>query len=207
MLKEETRNITVLFLFIQCIYLSFSSFYARHCSSPSAGMGRICYRNSSKQNRQKPDSTSEKWKWKLLSCVHSLWPQELYSPWNSPGQNTGVGSLYLLQGSNPGLKPRSPALQADSSPAESQGKPRNTRVGSLSILQWTFLTQELNLSLLHRRQILYQLSYQGLYVESKIGHKWTYVGNRNRHREQICGCQGGGNVGERIESLELADAN
>ena len=39
----------------------------------------------------------------------SLRPQELYSPWNSPGQNTEVGSLSLLrgifptQGSNPGL--------------------------------------------------------------------------------------------------------
>ena len=39
----------------------------------------------------------------------SLWPQGLYSPWNSPGQNTGVGSLSLLQGifptqrSNPGI--------------------------------------------------------------------------------------------------------
>ena len=39
----------------------------------------------------------------------SLWPHEWYSPWNSPGQNTGVGSRYLLQGilltqgSNPGL--------------------------------------------------------------------------------------------------------
>ena len=36
-------------------------------------------------------------------------PRGLYSPWNSPGQNTGVGSLSLLQGifptqgSNPGL--------------------------------------------------------------------------------------------------------
>ena len=28
----------------------------------------------------------------------SLWLHELYSPWNSPGQNTGVGSLSLLQG-------------------------------------------------------------------------------------------------------------
>ena len=27
-----------------------------------------------------------------------LWPQELYSPWNSPGQNTGVGSFSFLQG-------------------------------------------------------------------------------------------------------------
>ena len=28
----------------------------------------------------------------------SLWPLGLYSPWNSPGQNTGVGSRSLLQG-------------------------------------------------------------------------------------------------------------
>ena len=39
----------------------------------------------------------------------SLWPYRLYNPWNSPGQNTEVGSLSLLQGifptqgSNPGL--------------------------------------------------------------------------------------------------------
>ena len=29
---------------------------------------------------------------------HSLRPHGLYSPWNSPSQNTGVGSLCLLQG-------------------------------------------------------------------------------------------------------------
>ena len=29
---------------------------------------------------------------------NSLWPQWLYSSWNSPGHNTGVGSLSLLQG-------------------------------------------------------------------------------------------------------------
>ena len=28
----------------------------------------------------------------------SLRPHGLYSPWNSPGQNTGVGSLFILQG-------------------------------------------------------------------------------------------------------------
>ena len=28
----------------------------------------------------------------------SLQPHGIYSPWNSPGQNTGVGSLSLLQG-------------------------------------------------------------------------------------------------------------
>ena len=37
----------------------------------------------------------------------SLWPHRLYSPWNSPGQSTGVGSLSLLQGTFPtqGLNP------------------------------------------------------------------------------------------------------
>jgi len=39
----------------------------------------------------------------------SLQPHGLYSPWKCPGQNTGVGSLSLVQGifstqgSNPGL--------------------------------------------------------------------------------------------------------
>ena len=31
------------------------------------------------------------------SCL-TLQPHGLYSPWDSPGQNTGVGSLSLLQG-------------------------------------------------------------------------------------------------------------
>ena len=58
-------------------------------------------------------------------------------------------------------QPRSPALQADSLPAEPQGKPKNTGVGSLSLLQQIFLTQESDWGLLHCRWILYQLSYQG----------------------------------------------
>ena len=62
---------------------------------------------------------------------------------------------------SPGIKPRSPALQADSLPAEPQGKPKNTRVDSLSLLQCIFLTQESNQGFLCCRWILYQLSYQG----------------------------------------------
>ena len=45
---------------------------------------------------------------------------------------------------NPGIKPRSPILGADSLPAEPQGKPDNTGVGSLSLLQQIFPTQESN---------------------------------------------------------------
>ena len=56
----------------------------------------------------------------LESESHSIvsnfsWPHGLYSPWNSPGQNTGVGSISFPGDlPNPGIKPRSPALQADS---------------------------------------------------------------------------------------------
>ena len=49
----------------------------------------------------------------------------------------------------------------DCLPAEPPGEPKNTGVSSLSLVQEYFLTQESNRGLLHCRQILYQLSYQG----------------------------------------------
>ena len=61
---------------------------------------------------------------------------------------------------NPGIEPRSPSLQADSLPSEPPGEPKNTGMGSLSLLQGFFPTQEQNLGLVHCRQILYQLNYQ-----------------------------------------------
>ena len=101
-------------------------------------------------------------KWKSLSPV-PLWPHGLYSPWNSLGHNTGVGSLSLLQGSSqPRNRSQVSTLQVDSLPVEPQGKPKNTGVDSLPILQGVFLTQELNWDLPHCRRILYQLSYQCL---------------------------------------------
>ena len=45
---------------------------------------------------------------------------------------------------NPGIEPRSPALQEDSLAAESQAKPKNTGVGSLSVLQRTCPTHKSN---------------------------------------------------------------
>ena len=61
---------------------------------------------------------------------------------------------------NPGIKPRLSALQVDSLPSEPPTKPKNTPVGSVSLLWGIFPTQESNWCLLHCRQILYQLSYQ-----------------------------------------------
>jgi len=41
-----------------------------------------------------------------------------------------VGFPFSRGSPNPGIEPRSPALQADSLPAEPQGKPKHTGVGS-----------------------------------------------------------------------------
>ena len=77
----------------------------------------------------------------------SLWPHGLYSPWNSSGQNTGVGSL--------------------------------------SLLQQIFPTQESNRGLLHCRQILYQLSYEGSPYKLMDGnicscnHPWILLIGKN----------------------------
>ena len=61
---------------------------------------------------------------------------------------------------HPRIKPGSPVLQVDSLPAEPQGKPKNTGVGNLTLLQRIFPILELNQGLLSCRQIFYQLSYQ-----------------------------------------------
>ena len=60
---------------------------------------------------------------------------------------------------SPGIKPRSPALQADSLPAEPPERPKNPGVGSLSLLQGNFPAQESNGGLRHCRWTLYQVSY------------------------------------------------
>ena len=72
-----------------------------------------------------------------------------------------VAMLSSRGSSLPGIEPRSPKVQTDSLPSEPPGTPRDTGVGSLSLLQGNFRTQVLNWGLLHCKQILYQLSYQG----------------------------------------------
>ena len=118
----------------------------------------------------------------------SLRPLGLYSPWNSLGQSTEVGSLSLLQvvlptqGSNPCLlhcrwilyqlshkgspnESESVSVLSDSlqphglySPWNSLGQ--NTGVGSVSLLQGIFPTQRSNPCLLHCRWMLYHMSQE-----------------------------------------------
>ena len=95
---------------------------------------------------------------------HGLQPARLLCLWGFFRQEYWSGLSCPPPGDlpNPWIEPRSPALQADSFLSKPPGKPKNIGVGSLSLLQGNFLTQKSNQGLLHCRQILYQLSYQGI---------------------------------------------
>ena len=111
-----------------------SQFWRRDVQDPSTGRAGVCegpflvhrqpccalHWGKARQTRVLFESESE-------SCSvmsDPLQPRGLHTPWNSPGQNTGVGSLSLLQGIFPtqGWNPGLPPLQADSLSAEPQGK-------------------------------------------------------------------------------------
>ena len=125
-----------------------------------------------------------------LSVVSSsLRPHVLYSPWNSPGQSTGVGSPSLLQGifRTQGLNPDLPHCRQIHFASRAIREPKNTGVGSLSFLQQIFQTHKSNQGLLLCRRILYQLSYQGSPSELDICDQT--VGRLRRFvRWRITGC-------------------
>ena len=106
---------------------------------------------------------SLKWKWKSVNCIQlfatqwTIWSMEF----SRPKHWSGLPFPYPGDLPNPGIQPRFPALEADSLPAEPQGKPKNTGLGSLSLPQGIFPTQESNWGFLPCRPILYQLSYEG----------------------------------------------
>ena len=81
--------------------------------------------------------------------------------------------IFPAQGS------RSSTLQENPLRSQPPGKPMNTGVDSLSLLQGIFPTQESNQGLLHCRWILYQLSYRGLFLVSmhfrQLGAVWIHL--------------------------------
>ena len=127
----------------------------------------------------------------FLKDPDSLWPHYLVHGLLQARTQEWVAFPFSRGSSHPGIKPMSPPLQADSLPAEPQGKPKNTGVGSLSLLQWNFLTQELNQNLLHCRQILYQLSCEGnplygtgrVYVINTGLERWACVDMNYKDKE------------------------
>ena len=126
----------------------------------------------------------------------SLQPHGLHSPWNSPGQNTGVSSLSLLQGifliQEWTMEPESLTLQADSLAAEPPGKPKNTGVGSFSLLQGIFPIQGSNPGLSHYRRILYRLSHQGRpRILEWVTYPFSRGSSRPRNRSRVSYTAGG----------------
>ena len=100
-------------------------------SMGSQGSGMTSRLNHHHHHPSRDDET--KWKWKSLTCVwvsDTLWSHGLYSSWNSLGQNTGVGSLSLLQGIFPtqGWNPGLPLCRQIFYQLSNQGSPR--------ILEW-----------------------------------------------------------------------
>ena len=68
---------------------------------------------------------------------------------------------FSRKSSQPRDQTQVPTLQTESLPVKPPGKPKNTGVSNLSLLQWIFPTEELNRGMLYCRRILYQLSYKG----------------------------------------------
>ena len=84
----------------------------------------------------------------------SLWPCGLYSPWKSPSQNTGLGSLSLLQG--------------------------------------IFPTQESNSGLPHWGQILYQLSHHGSpRILRRVAYLFSSGSSQPRNQTRVFSIPGG----------------
>ena len=87
---------------------------------------------------------SVKWSERPSVISNSLRPHGLYSPWNSPGQNTGVGSLSLLQGIFPthGLNPGLPHCRQILYQLSHKGSPRipNPGIEHVLYLQLFFST-------------------------------------------------------------------
>ena len=87
---------------------------------------------------------SHQWVYECCSAVsNSLRPCGLYSPWNSPGHNTGVGGRSLLQGIFPtqGLNPDLPHCKQILYQLSHQRRPR--------ILEWVAYSSSSGLSSLY----------------------------------------------------------
>ena len=76
-----------------------SAFLAKNIAAENIVFSAICF----------PNFSETQWSESHSVMSNSSWPHGLYSPWNSPSQNTGVGrhsllqGIFLTQGSNPGL--------------------------------------------------------------------------------------------------------
>ena len=103
----------------------------------------------------------------LLSCVQLCSPLDCSKPGSSVHVISQARILeWVAMPSSRGSSQPSDQIQASRTAGGfftiwATRKPKNSELGSLSLLQGIFPTQELNQGLLHCRRILYQLSHQG----------------------------------------------
>ena len=117
----------------------------------------------------------------------SLRPHGLYSPWNSPGQNTGMGSCSFLQGifptqgSNPGFLHCRQVLYLLSH----KESPRILEWVAYPFSSGSSRWRNGNRILLHCRQIFYQLSYQGSPGIKHQGAQWFHCSCEECHKKWL----------------------
>ena len=102
--------------------------------------------------------------WFSSTHAHQNFPHSVrLFEWNSPGQNTGVGSLSLLQGIflTQGSNPSLPHCRRILYQLSHKGSPRTLEWVAYHFSSGSSQPREPNQGLLHCRWILYQLSYQG----------------------------------------------
>ena len=94
---------------------------------------------------------------------HILYPTRLLCSWGFSRQECCVGLPCPPPGDlpNPRIESTFPTLWVNSLTSEPPGKPKNTGVGSLSLLQGIFPTQGSNTDLPHCRWTLDRLSHKG----------------------------------------------
>ena len=107
-----------------------------------------------------PIQIKENYQVKVKVVFDSLRPHGLYTPWNSPGQNTGVGSFSLLQGIFPtqGTKSGLPHCRQVLYQLNHKGSPRMPEWVAYPFSSRSSQPRS-QCGLLHCRQILYWLSY------------------------------------------------
>ena len=115
--------------------------------------------------------------WDPINCS----PTRLLCPWKFSRQEYWSGLPCSPPGDlpDPGIKPTSLILQADSLPSEPPGEPMNTGVGSPSLLQGIFPTQGLNWGLLHCRWISLTTALSGKPIVHLSSQHYNVVGVNN----------------------------
>ena len=97
LLHSNKKWMLYIIMFFFCVQ---SAFWAKNIAAENIVFSAICF----------PGLSETQWSESHSVVSNSSWPHGPYNPWNSPGQNTGVGSRSLLQGIFPtqGLNPGLP---------------------------------------------------------------------------------------------------